>query len=117
MDGRGRLAVDPATRINKFRIRQLTRTRPPRPGGKAGDIVSAETRSQMMRAVGQKATRPELQVRRLLRELGVGYRVVNRDLPGSPDVANRRRRWAIFVNGCFWHGHRNCAVLAPLLCH
>ena len=61
-----------------------------------------------MRAVGQKDTRPEIEVRRLLRRLGAHYRVRNRDLPGSPDIANRARGWAIQVQGCFWHGHRNC---------
>jgi len=40
--------------------------------------------------------------------MGVRFRVSNRDLPGSPDIANRRRRWAIFVHGCFWHSHRGC---------
>lgn len=73
------------------------------------DVVSPSVRSHIMRSVAQVDTKPELAVRRLLRELGVGYRVRNRDLPGSPDIANRARGWAIFVNGCFWHGHRNCA--------
>jgi DNA mismatch endonuclease (patch repair protein) len=72
------------------------------------DIVSAEKRSEMMAAVGQKDTPPELAVRRMLTALGRRYRVRNRDLPGSPDIANRSREWAIFVHGCFWHGHRNC---------
>ena len=76
--------------------------------GRVSDIVSPAVRSRMMRAVGQKDTKPELAVRRILRDLGLHYRVRNRDLPGSPDIANRKRRWAIFVNGCFWHGHRNC---------
>lgn len=73
------------------------------------DIVSQEKRSAMMRAVRQKDTPPELAVRRMLRSRGLSYRVRNRDLPGSPDIANRKRRWAVFVHGCFWHGHRNCA--------
>ena len=51
---------------------------------------------------------PELATRAILRSLGFYYRVRNRDLPGSPDIANRRRKWAVFVNGCFWHGHKNC---------
>lgn len=72
------------------------------------DIVSPEVRSRIMRSVGRRDTRPELIVRRLVRDLGVFYRIENRDLPGSPDIANRSRGWAIFVNGCFWHGHRNC---------
>jgi DNA mismatch endonuclease (patch repair protein) len=62
----------------------------------------------MMRAVKQWDTEPELRVRATLRTLGVSYRTRNRDLPGSPDIANRKRRWAVFVHGCFWHGHRNC---------
>lgn len=43
-----------------------------------------------------------------LRKLGLGYRKDVRNLPGSPDFANKSRRWAIFVNGCFWHRHRGC---------
>jgi len=75
---------------------------------KTQDIVSITKRSEMMRSVRQAGTAPELAVRQFLRTLGLSYRVRNRDLPGSPDLANRRRRWAIFVNGCFWHGHKNC---------
>src|ERR1035441_5333962 len=78
------------------------------PGAATQDVVSITKRSEMMRSVRQTGTRPELAVRRLLRTLGLKYRVRNRDLPGSPDIANRRRKWAIFVNGCFWHGHKNC---------
>lgn len=78
----------------------------------SGDIVSSEVRTRMMRAVRQQGTKPELAIRRLLRELGISYRLGNRSLPGSPDIANRSGGWAIFVNGCFWHGHRNCAKTA-----
>lgn len=76
--------------------------------GSTGDIVTPEKRSQMMAAIGQRDTPPEKAVRSILSSLGIHYRVKNRDLPGSPDIANRKRRWAIFVNGCFWHGHKNC---------
>ena len=72
------------------------------------DIVTPQTRSRMMRAVRQKHTKPELEVRRLLRSLGLSYRISNSSLPGSPDIANRKRRWAVFVNGCYWHAHRSC---------
>lgn len=57
----------------------------------------------------QSGTIPELAVRALVREAGARYRISNRDLPGSPDLANRRQRWAIFVHGCFWHAHEGCA--------
>ena len=61
-----------------------------------------------MKAVKQRGTGPELAVRALLSDLGVSYRVNNRKYPGSPDIVNRKRNWAIFVHGCFWHGHRSC---------
>ena len=59
-----------------------------------------------MRRVKSRDTGPELVVRRLLRELGrTGYRLDRRDLPGRPDIAFIGRKRAIFVHGCFWHGH------------
>ena len=61
-----------------------------------------------MAGIRQHATAPELEVRRVLRELGIAYRIRNRDLPGSPDLANRSRKWAVFVHGCFWHRHKGC---------
>ena len=58
-----------------------------------------------MRAVRAHHTGPELAVPRLLTDLGLRYRLHRRDLPGSPDVAFIGRRVALFVHGCFWHGH------------
>src|SRR5713101_4269263 len=62
----------------------------------------------MMKAVKQANTGVELEVRKLVTAFGSRYRLGNRDLPGSPDLANRTKRWVVFVNGCFWHGHKNC---------
>ncbi len=63
-------------------------------------------RSAVMRRVKSRDTKPEILVRRLLMELGhKGYRLDRKDLPGRPDIAYIGRRRAIFVNGCFWHGH------------
>lgn len=61
-----------------------------------------------MRRVKGKDTGPELTVRRLLHGLGYRYRLHRRDLPGSPDLVFPWRRVALFVHGCFWHGH-DCA--------
>ncbi|MCC6998053.1 MAG: DNA mismatch endonuclease Vsr [Deltaproteobacteria bacterium] len=61
-----------------------------------------------MGGIRQKGTVAELAVRRIATNLGLHYRVSNRDLPGSPDLANRSRKWAIFVHGCFWHRHEGC---------
>lgn len=69
---------------------------------------SAE-RSRTMAAVKSRDTKPELLVARLLDELGVAYRRDVADLPGRPDFViekRRRQKLAIFVHGCWWHGHR-----------
>lgn len=59
-----------------------------------------------MRRVKGRDTGPERQVRALLREMGhTGYRLDRKDLPGRPDIAFIGRKRAIFVHGCFWHGH------------
>lgn len=63
-----------------------------------------------MRRVKQRDTTLELVFRAYLRAWGLAYRVCPRGLPGSPDVANCRRRWAVFINGCFWHGHQGCRL-------
>jgi DNA mismatch endonuclease (patch repair protein) len=72
------------------------------------DVYSAEKRSAVMRRVKGRDTTPELTVRRLLTALGVRYRLHRKDLPGKPDIVMAGRRLAIFVHGCFWHGH-DCA--------
>jgi DNA mismatch endonuclease, patch repair protein len=70
------------------------------------DNLSPTQRSAAMRAVKGRDTKPERVVRELLRSLGEpGYRLHRRDIPGTPDAAYLGRRLAIFVNGCFWHGH------------
>jgi DNA mismatch endonuclease (patch repair protein) len=67
-----------------------------------------EKRSAVMRAVKSRDTSPELAVRALLRAFAPGYRLHRKDIPGNPDIAYLGRRQAIFVHGCFWHGH-DCA--------
>ncbi|MGE6784421.1 very short patch repair endonuclease [Ensifer adhaerens] len=65
-------------------------------------------RSRLMAQVRQKDTAAERRVALILRGLGIFYRKNVRSLPGSPDLANKHKRWAIFVQGCFWHHHRGC---------
>jgi DNA mismatch endonuclease (patch repair protein) len=62
-------------------------------------------RSATMRAVKSRDTKPELLVRRLLRPIRTGYRLNRADIPGKPDIAFIGAKRAIFVHGCFWHGH------------
>ena len=66
------------------------------------------TAQRSMRAVKSRDTNPELAVRALLRPIAPGYRLHRGDLPGKPDVVYASRKLAIFVHGCFWHGH-DCA--------
>ena len=72
------------------------------------DIFTPEQRSAVMRRVKGRDTGPEWTVRRILRAAGIGYRLGGRGLPGRPDVVMQGRRVALFVHGCFWHGH-DCA--------
>jgi DNA mismatch endonuclease, patch repair protein len=65
-------------------------------------------RSAVMRAVKSRGTAPERAVCALLRPIAPGYRLNRADLPGKPDIVYARRKLAIFVHGCFWHGH-DCA--------
>ncbi len=69
------------------------------------DVFSPEKRSAVMRRVKGRDTSPELAVRRILRTAGIGYRLGGLGLPGKPDVTMKGRRLALFVHGCFWHGH------------
>ena len=61
-----------------------------------------------MAGIGQRGTKIETVVAITLRDLGLHYRKNVKRLPGSPDFANQSARWAIFVNGCFWHHHVGC---------
>lgn len=66
-----------------------------------------------MQSVRTRDTGPELAVRRLLTALGQRYRLNARNLPGKPDIVFPGKRRAIFVHGCFWHGHRCGKGRAP----
>ncbi len=72
------------------------------------DKLSREHRSRCMAAIKGKDTKPEMIVRRFLFSKGLRYRVNNRKLPGSPDIVLRKYRTVIFIDGCFWHGHKDC---------
>ena len=69
------------------------------------DIWSKEKRSQVMARIKGRDTRPELIVRRYLYSRGYRFRKNVKGLPGTPDIVLRKYRVAVFVHGCFWHGH------------
>ncbi|OQW55922.1 MAG: very short patch repair endonuclease [Proteobacteria bacterium HN_bin10] len=72
------------------------------------DVFDAAKRSAIMRAVKSRDTAPELAVRASVRALGYArrYRLNGAKLPGKPDLVFGGLRKAVFVHGCFWHGHR-----------
>jgi DNA mismatch endonuclease (patch repair protein) len=65
-------------------------------------------RSWTMAQVKSKDTTPEMNVRRAAHSLGLRFRLHPAHLPGKPDLVFPRWRTVLFVNGCFWHSHRNC---------
>jgi DNA mismatch endonuclease, patch repair protein len=69
------------------------------------DVFDPEQRSAVMRAVKSSNTTPEIAVRRTAHALGLRFRLSRKDLPGKPDLVFPAKRTALFVHGCFWHGH------------
>ena len=71
------------------------------------DRMTKEQRSKNMSHIRSKDTSIELKVRKYLFSLGYRYRVNYKKLPGKPDIVFTKKKIAIFIHGCYWHGH-NC---------
>ena len=69
------------------------------------DIFSKKKRSMIMASVKSSNTKPELKVKKAIRGLGFSYQP---EMKGNPDFISRKRKVAIFVNGCFWHKCKTC---------
>lgn len=69
------------------------------------DIVALDVRSRMMAGIRNKDTKPEMAIRKGLHGLGFRFLLHDKRFPGKPDLVFPKWRTAIFVNGCFWHGH------------
>ncbi|MFA5554072.1 MAG: DNA mismatch endonuclease Vsr [Phycisphaerae bacterium] len=74
------------------------------------DIYDKAKRSQLMSCVKHARTDPEEKVAYLLKKLKIKYRRNLKSLPGQPDFVIKSAKTVIFVNGCFWHDHRNCKL-------
>ena len=72
------------------------------------DVHNKATRSFNMSQIKWKDTKPEILVRKFLFANGLRYRLHDDKLPGRPDIVLRKFNTVIFVNGCFWHGHKGC---------
>lgn len=72
------------------------------------DLFTQEKRSWIMSRIKGRNSRPEMIVRSMVHRMGYRFRIHRRDLPGNPDIVLPRHGKIIFVNGCFWHGHKGC---------
>ena len=70
--------------------------------------MTPEQRFKCMSHNRAKNTGPELSLRYALWRQGFRYRINDKRLPGRPDIVLPKYRTAIFVHGCFWHGHKDC---------
>ena len=72
------------------------------------DNHSKEVRSYNMSRIRSTDSKPETMVRKYLFSKGLRYRKNVKTLPGKPDIVLPKYKVAVFVNGCFWHGHKGC---------
>jgi len=72
------------------------------------DTMTPEQRHRCMSHNRSTGTKPEVRLRHALWQRGLRYRINVKGLPGSPDIVLRKYHTAIFVHGCFWHGHEGC---------
>ena len=83
-------------------------TRNSKLGTTMADVHDKVTRSFNMSRIKGKDTKPEMLVRRFLFAHGFRYRLNVKTLPGKPDIVLPKYKTVIFINGCFWHGHKGC---------
>lgn len=72
------------------------------------DNLTREKRSKVMASIRGKNTKPELIIRKRIWAAGKRYRIHDRSVSGIPDISNKRKKVAIFIDGCFWHGCNEC---------
>jgi DNA mismatch endonuclease (patch repair protein) len=74
------------------------------------DVFTKSKRSQVMAAIRGKGNRTtEWRLRSRLIQAGIrGWRVGSTEVLGKPDFSFGKRRLAVFVDGCFWHGCKRC---------
>lgn len=73
-------------------------------------VPENEQVSRIMSRIKGKNTKPEIIVRKYLFSKGYRYRINNRKLSGAPDITLPKYKTAVFINGCFWHGHKDCKI-------
>jgi DNA mismatch endonuclease (patch repair protein) len=71
----------------------------------ANGFYTTKQRSELMAKIKSQNTKPELNLKKALWNLGFRYRKNLKKLPGSPDIVYTKHKLAIFVDGEFWHGY------------
>lgn len=74
------------------------------------DVFSRDVRSKIMSCIRSKDTKPEITIRKILWSMGKRYRVHDKTVFGRPDISNKSKSIAVFIDGCFWHGCKRCYV-------
>lgn len=77
------------------------------------DVHDKKTRSFNMSRIKGKDTKPEMLVRKYLFSKGFRYKLHDKSLPGKPDLVFPKLKTALFIHGCYWHGHENCKYFVP----
>lgn len=72
------------------------------------DVHEPEVRSYNMSRIRSKNTKPEVTVRKYLHSKGLRFRIHAKELPGKPDIVLPKYKTIVLINGCFWHGHKDC---------
>lgn len=66
---------------------------------------TTKVRSEIMKKIRSKDTKPEIKLRKLLWSIGLRYRINDKSLPGTPDISIKKYKLTIFIDGEFWHGY------------
>jgi DNA mismatch endonuclease (patch repair protein) len=72
------------------------------------DVFSKKKRSEIMSKIRKTNSKPEMLVRKFLFKNGFRFRIHYKKLLGNPDIVLPKYKTVVFVNGCFWHAHKNC---------
>ncbi|NLB81754.1 MAG: DNA mismatch endonuclease Vsr [Clostridiaceae bacterium] len=72
------------------------------------DVLTREQRHKNMQNIRSEETKIEIAVRRYLFSCGFRFRKNDKRYPGTPDIVLPKYKVVVFINGCFWHGHKGC---------
>ena len=75
------------------------------------DVFTKAKRSEIMSKIRNIDTKPELTVKRLLKKYHAKFVTHPKDVIGKPDIANKQKKLAVFIDGCFWHGCKICRTI------